>query len=262
MKSLFDKAIYKIIVLILVVVAVVTFREMIYTDNTVSTFFSSLIGEIPFAKMISDNVCKVLKMKNALPIMNYSSVMSDLLRLAIMACIQPVVIGLLTKIFLPVPQCRNQIIIGAFKPYELREDYMNSLSYKIKELLLNIVAVPILAVMSSHITSYFFSNIDAWVGEAGTVIAGIVTLLMVIGISIIPLVSRGVKLGVAVLWRLSVTLLSKMMNTFITNVLCMTILIALTGGVSSQIAGSIMALIIWLIIFDLGMQCLKRAIVS
>ena len=56
MRDWLDKFIYKIIVIIAVVLFVSAFRQMVYTDSSVNAFFSSLIIQIPFSKLISDYV--------------------------------------------------------------------------------------------------------------------------------------------------------------------------------------------------------------
>lgn len=253
---------YKMVVIITVILVIVGFRELIYTDSTVGAFFSTLIGQIPFAKLISDNVCKVLKFKQNIPIISTVSVMSDLLRLAIMALIQPVVMGFLTKIFLPVRRHTNQILLTTYAEYEMQEKYMNSFSYKIKELALNIIAAPLMALLAAGLTSQFFKILTDRVGNTGVISMGTVMIVVIVGLSIIPLLKAGMSVGRSVTWRLLITLASSMVNTFMTNALCIVVLLTVLGGVSEQIAGSILALVIWLIAFDCAMTPLKRAIVG
>ena len=80
--------------------------------------------------------------------------------------------------------------------------------------------------------------------------------------SLTPLLIGGVAVGTAILWRILVTLLSKMGTTFITNAMCLWVYIAILHGVEGEIATSIIALIVWLVIMDFGMKCLKYAIVA
>lgn len=260
MKRLFDRLLYKIAIIIVVILFIVAFREMVYTDSTVGAFFSSLIGQIPFAKVISDNVCKILKFKQTLPIADINSVLSDALRLVIMACIQPVIIDILTKIFLPFPRITNQILMTSYKRYEMQEEYMNSLSYKIKELLLNIIAVPLLAIMASYLTAQFFVKLKMLWGDNGIIAAGTIIIVLLVILSILQLCLKDVWFGRAIVWRLVITLFTNIANMFVINTLCVSILLALMGRVSSQIVGSIAALVLWMIIFDFALQCMKRAI--
>lgn len=97
-------------------------------------------------------------------------------------------------------------------------------------------------------------------GDNGVIAVGIIIIVLLVTLSILQLCLKDVWLGRAIAWRLVITMFTNIANTFVINILCIAILLALMGGVSSQIAGSIVALVIWLIIFDFALQCMKRAI--
>ena len=103
MSKLMDKLLYKILAIIIIVLFVVAFRELIITDKDFSTAFGALMGVLPFAKIISDVVCKILRYQYSIPLITTSSLLTDFIKLAFMAFIQPLIVGLFTALFLRIP---------------------------------------------------------------------------------------------------------------------------------------------------------------
>lgn len=254
MSKLIDKLLYKILAIIIIILFIVAFRELIVTDKDTSIAFGTLMGLLPFAKVISDVVCKILKYQYSIPLITTSSFLTDLIRLAFMAFIQPLVVGLFTAIFLRIP--------SSYTDYHDREKYMETFGYRVKELMLTVLTAPILAIIASWFSTWLFSYFANTFGDVVSVILGILSVIILGTVSIIPLLIGGVAVGTAILWRIIVTLLSKMGTTFITNAMCLWVYIAILHGVEGEIATSIIALILWLIIMDFGMNCLKYAIVA
>ena len=209
------------------------------------------MGLLPFAKVISDVVCKILKYQYSIPLITTSSFLTDLIRLAF---IQPLAVGLFTAIFLRIP--------SSYTDYHDREKYMETFGYRVKELMLTVLTAPILAIIASWFSTWLFSYFANTFGDVVSVILGILSVIILGTVSIIPLLIGGVAVGTAILWRIIVTLLSKMGTTFITNAMCLWVYIAILHGVEGEIATSIIALILWLFIMDFGMNCLKYAIVA
>ncbi|OUQ46895.1 hypothetical protein B5E64_02425 [Drancourtella sp. An12] len=254
MSKLIDKLLYKILAIIIIILFIVAFRELIVTDKDTSIAFGTLMGLLPFAKVISDVVCKILKYQYSIPLITTSSFLTDLIRLAFMAFIQPLVVGLFTAIFLRIP--------SSYTDYHDREKYMETFGYRVKELMLTVLTAPILAIIASWFSTWLFSYFANTFGDVVSVILGILSVIILGTVSIIPLLIGGVAVGTAILWRIIVTLLSKMGTTFITNAMCLWVYIAILHGVEGEIATSIIALILWLFIMDFGMNCLKYAIVA
>lgn len=140
MSKLIDKLLYKILAIIIIILFIVAFRELIVTDKDTSIAFGTLMGLLPFAKVISDVVCKILKYQYSIPLITTSSFLTDLIRLAFMAFIQPLVVGLFTAIFLRIP--------SSYTDYHDREKYMETFGYRVKELMLTVLTAPILAIIA------------------------------------------------------------------------------------------------------------------
>lgn len=252
MSKLVDHLFSKILAVIIIVLFVFAFRENILTNSEASTAFGALMGTLPFAKVITDMVCKILGFQYSLPIISTASVMTDLIRLAFMACLQPIIIGLLTAIFLPVP---------AKLDYAGQEEYMKSFSYKGKELLLTIISAPLLAIAAASLSATAFRFFVDQFGTIASIILGILTVAGLTAVSLVPLLVTGTTVATAIAWRLLVTLGAKMVTTFVTNAFCLGVYVALLGGIDGQIATSIISLIVWLIIMDFGVKCLQRSVV-
>lgn len=231
----------KIVIVIVVILFIVGFREMILTDDLAGSAFGELIGMLPFAKELADPISSILKCQYEVPIISNASVIESLLRLSIMACIQPLVMWLLIKVFLPLP--------GYLKHSYDMEAYMNSFSYKLKELLINITFCPLLAIGAAWLSTYAVNFLTSSLGSVGGILASLGGIIAGLGLSTIPLVVIGGKtLGFAIVWRLLVTVLPKMLEVFVTGTLCVSIYIAAVGGVQSRIIWSILGLIFWLVV--------------
>jgi hypothetical protein len=254
MSKLMDKLLYKILAIIIIVLFVVAFRELIITDKDFSTAFGALMGVLPFAKIISDVVCKILRYQYSIPLITTSSLLTDFIKLAFMAFIQPLIVGLFTALFLRIP--------SSYTDYRDREEYMRSFGYRAKELVLTVLTAPILAIVASWFSTWLFSYFTNTFGDVVSIILGVLSVVLLGAVSLIPLLIGGVAVGTAILWRILITLLSKMGTTFITNAMCLWVYIAILHGVEGEVVTSIIALIVWLVIMDFGMKCLQYAIVA
>lgn len=253
MSNLLNKMWSKLLALIVIVLFVVAFRDMILTDTEVSIAFGALMGTLPFAKQITDIICDIMKYQYTIPNITSTSIIADFLRLAVMASIQPIVIWILSLIFLKVPS----------GPYYEREEYMDGLNYRLKEMIITIITSPLIALVAAYLTSYISNYLTTNFGFWLSSIFGIVSVVVMSAISIIPLlIIGGITIGTAILWRVVVTLLGKMVITMGTNAICLWIYLSIVDGLYSQTFSAIIFLIAWLIIVDFGLQCLKRAIVS
>ena len=113
MSKLFDKFLTKMLAVIVIIVFIIGFREMILTDDNTATAFGALMGMLPFAEVVTDVICKILRYQYEIPVISTASVWTDLIRLALMACLQPIIVGLLTAMFLPLPAGDGQLRAGS-----------------------------------------------------------------------------------------------------------------------------------------------------
>lgn len=252
MSNIFSKLITRLVAVIVIIGFISYFRESILTDDGVSTAFGGLMGTLPFAKQVADIICKILKYQIQIKIVTSATLIEDFLKLAVMACIQSPVVGLLSVIFLRVPG-------GTIDAQEI---YMDRLGYQLRKMILTIISAPLIALaaagIATAISDYLTANYGAWMST----LLGIGAVIFVSAISLIPLLIARVALGTAILWRILVTLLGKMATTMGVNVCCIWLYISLAGGLHSQAFTAVLSLIVWLVIMDVGMQLLRRSIVS
>ena len=138
---------------------------------------------------------------------------------------------------------------------------MNSFIYRAKELLINIIACPVLALGAAWLSSILMNYLADMLGTVGGILTGLGAVIAGLGLSTIPLVTTGgMTLGLALLWRLLVTILPKILEVTITNTLCIAVYVAVVGGVQSQIVMSIGALLLWLIIWGFGLKLIMSSI--
>lgn len=249
MSELVGKTLAKLIAIVVIAGFVLGFREAVLTDKTLSAAFGGLMGAIPFAKLITDQVCRILKYGNSIPVISGTSVLADLLKLAVMALIQGPVIGFLTSIFLKVPSSGQ-------------EDYMKSAGYSAKSMIFKIVTAPFLAVAAAWISDWLLTWIQGSFGVAASAFLGIGTVSAAVLLSTLWLIRAGLSFGQALLWRLTITLGGKMTFTFLINAICLLIYVALLGGVEEAVWIAIISLILVLMVEELAMDLMKRAIVG
>lgn len=253
MSGILNKVFDKIVIIIVAALFIVGFREMILTEDLVGETFAELIGLLPFAEDIAEPIMTWFKCTYDVPIVSDGNVVTAILRLIIMACIQPLPIGILTTCFLSIPA-------GLKRSYEM-EAYMNSFGYRAKELLINIIACPLLALFAAWLSKIFMNYLSDALGTVGGILTGLGAVIAGLGLSTIPLVATGgMTLGLAILWRLLVTLLPKLLEVTVTNALCIALYVAVVGGVESQIILSSGALILWLIIWSVGFKLIMSCI--
>ena len=238
MSKIINKGISKIVAVIVIVLLASSFRKMM-SDEEFYTAFGGLMGTLPFAKQITDIVCKILKYQNNIPVFSNVTILEDILKLAIMAFLQPFAGTALTGLFLKVPS-----------NYKEREEYMEGAVYKMKELAVNVISAPIIEYVKNNL------------GNISSVIVAVASVVGVFAVSLIPLIKSGVSMLKAFLWRLTGMLVGGMIKSYGINAMSLALYIGILKGMPGMIGGSVLGLIIWLIIFDVGMKLIRESIVS
>ena len=250
MSKIINKGINKIVAVIVVVLLASSFRGMM-ADEEFYTAFGGLMGTLPFAKQITDIVCKILKYQNNIPIISNVTILEDTLKLVIMAFLQPYAGTALSGLFLKVP--------GNYKE---REEYMESMIYRTKELAVNVISAPILALLAAYLTTMIIEYVKNNLGNISSVIVAVISVAGLFTVSLIPLLKSGVSMLKAFLWRLTGILVNGMAKSYGINAMSLILYIGILKGMPGMIGGSVLGLIIWLIIFDVGMKLIRESIVS
>ncbi|WP_034447836.1 hypothetical protein [Butyrivibrio sp. AE2032] len=251
MSKILDKMWSKLLAVIVIVLFVIGFKELIVTDSKFSDAFGELMQTLPFSKLITSIICKVMKYQKAVPFKTSTDVIFDFVKLAVMATVQPAVVRLFSIIFLRVP--------GG--DYHEREDLMNGVGYRIKEMIITIFTAPFVAFIFSYIISQVSSNLADKLGQILSSVIGIVALIVICILSalILAIVGR-ISFGKALLWRISITLVGKMLQSTGTNAICLWIYLAIIEGISGQVISAIVAIVIWLIITETALRIIRHSI--
>lgn len=262
LSNIMNKVWEKIVAVIVIVIFIAVFKSTIIDDPNIYESFRELMGVLPFSEKISEIVCKVMGYSSTIPpVISKASFMTDVFKLPIMSCIQPLCVALLTKIFLPMPAASSTDFFIGRKKYESREKYMDSAGYRIKELLITVCTAPVFAYVAAILSDKLFNWLDTKTAGWVTIVVGVVISVISIGLSMIPLLILKVAVGVALAWQLVITLGYKILTTMITNALCIVLYIAIISKNDSKIFGSVVTLIVWLVLSDLLLQFLRRFIV-
>lgn len=248
---MFSKIFDKITIVIVALLLIMGFRELVLTDTAVSRFFAELIGMLPFAKQISYPIIAILKCEHSVPIISSIGVTESILRLVVMAFLQPLITGTLYRVFLPLP---------SHSPFFDLEAYMSSTGYRVKAFFINILSAPLLAACVAWLLAYAMKWLSALLGNVGAILTALLAIVIVFGLSLIPLVIKGTTLLAAFLWRLLVDLVPELLKVTVTNALCIAFYAALVGGVQNQAVTLLIILFIWLGFWSFGISLMSRCV--
>lgn len=252
MSKLTDKILHTIIMLTIIAMFLLAFKELLITDESVSQSFQGLMETLPFAKLLTKIVSKILEYQYKIRIITNQTLLNDFVKLAVMACIQPWMGKLTSTLFLKLPNVA----------WYDREKYMDSVGYKIKSAIISALTTPFIAIIASYATECIMSFFVDKFGNGLSIGIGILIIIVIIVISIIPLIGATTTFAFALVWRLAVTLLAKMVTTFFECLLCFGVYITILKGVSDEIIISILILFVMLAVMDFGIECLKYGIVG
>ena len=242
----------RIINIIVVLLFIVGFRSLILTDPTVSNAFEGLMGTLPFAEPFSKLACNILGVQNGQPLISTGGFIKDIAKLMVMACIQPPVTALCMLLFLRIP--------SGIQGIDAREAYMDRFGYRFREMLINVISAPFSAVFAGWLMERLLVWSSAQFGTLGSFLTGLISIIVALGLSAIPMVILGTTISVALLWRFMVTMLGGMLTALVTTLSSITLYYAFLNGLPSHVVGSIIGLLAGLIIVDIVIQCFQRVL--
>lgn len=251
MSRIMDKFLNKVIIVIIVVMFISGFRSLLTVEDFY-TALGGLMGTLPFSEQITDTICQLMQYYEKVPLSTTVTFWEDCLKLALMACIQPFVGTILSLIFLKVPEGN----------WHDREEYMQGSIYKGKEILVNVVTAPFLALIVAWISAAWLDYITQHWGNGISTVLKIASIVILFGASVVYLILAKVSVLKAIFWRLLVTFIGGMVKTYITNVLALALYVSLIGGLQNMVISSIIALVLWIIIAELIINCFKYIIVG
>lgn len=253
MSGFFSKIWSKLIVLIIAILLIIGLRELIFTDSSIAAAFGALMGSLPFSKQITDVICRILKCQQSIPLITTSSLITDLIKLALMSVIQPIVVALFTRIFLKIPYGSS---------YDM-EEHMNKFGYRIKELGISVLISPVIAAFVAYLTTLISYSLNNKFGGFLSTVIGILFVIVISVISTLPLIFfSGISFGKALIWRLVITLLGKMLTSIGITVCSLCLYISIISGLHQHILAFILVLLFWLIIMDIIIHAVQSLIAN
>ena len=117
-------------------------------------------------------------------------------------------------------------------------------------------------MLAAYLTTMIIEYVKNNLGNISSVIVAVASVVGVFAVSLIPLIKSGVSMLKAFLWRLTGMLVGGMIKSYGINAMSLALYIGILKGMPGMIGGSVLGLIIWLIIFDVGMKLIRESIVS
>lgn len=260
MSKIFEKLLYKILILVIVFSLIISFREKLITNSALKKLFETILGELPFIDLISDAVISVLGFNYKPPEFTVDKYFSDMIKLAVMTLLQPLTTSLLISMFLPMPP-RNQILQTSLLPMsEVYEDYTSTPGYMIKALIIQIISTVPLALLAGWLIGIIQVALSSALGGLGSGIVQTLILLVILILSVIRL--SGIIGGVAAafIWR-GGGFLIEMLKMIVTEFLCVLAYYAFISQKYGGLIPIIFAFVIWLVLMEQALKIFHEAVV-
>lgn len=249
MSGFVGKVVNTLIVVILVVVCLVSLRDMILTDNAVQDAFVAIFEPLPFSGQIAELICKTmgyqLGFQTQQAANTFLDILVDLVKIFAMTIVNPLIIRPVARLFLRVPD---------YLSWQDREAYMERPGYRVKECLIMVLLTPLSAYLASLATGKLLGMVYAKVGFGGLVLVSVVSLVLMILLSCLVLTIFGnFKFGFVLRYRLGFQLIDGLLKVVGINILCIFAGLAFYNDHGSQGLMMILLLCIYLAGIDLLM---------
>lgn len=279
MSSSIHSAIRKFILFIIMLFVFVHFWRQISTNDTLNKFVAEIMSNLPFCKIITDKLCTIMKWKlNPTSLVagnrwgndvTAEHILTETTKLAVLACLQPIVGYFLPRTILRLPRAYIEGD-GPQSNWEYQDEYMNRTGYRVREFVANVISAPLVAMLASWIIGKLYALVDLKLNHSAkpVIIIFIILIIALLLLSMIGMFHSGQYAAVGagrlfftgLLWRLLITTAAPLFNTFCTTALCYWIYLAFINDAGSQKTWSIISLIGYLIIWDIGFTFLRRAV--
>lgn len=252
-----EKATSKLMKCMLLVFVAVLFiiglRDVFLSDSEFRNSVEKVIGSLPFADQLKSLVCKILGEKANENALSQASVIEDLVKISILAVLQPAVCKALNLIIRPMP---------SYMSLEDQERRMDLMGYKFKGVIISMISVLGISVIASNLIGKMMEQLNDRVGSVGTLVIGIAIVVAFGIISVIALVLANVTVLTASVWRIMITYVSGICQNLVVSALWILLYVAFTEELYGSIPTVLITWLIFYIIFDYGMECLKLTIVK
>lgn len=219
MTKMLNRLLTGFLILIVVFVAVSALRADLLSGGAAYDAFVAVFDCFPFASEVAQIVANIGQYGITLQGLTPTNVINDIAKVFAMTVVCPVVIGLISSIFLREPD---------YKDWYDREKYMNGFGYRLKECLLSVVMMPVCAYITAQLLDLLQAWIQAKLYFLSPIIVSVVLLVGLLGLSIlVGGLFRPMSMMGLVGHRLVVDLLGSLLKVLGMNLLCFFIALAI-----------------------------------
>lgn len=249
MSGIFNKLFTKILIGIVVLLLIVGFGSAI-TEDGKEDAFDAAVEELPFAGPISKVIIGFMKLDKGEALVSADSILTDALKILVMALVHAPIVRFLSLAFAKVP---------GDTAYE-REQYMETLTYRIKELCIMVLTAIPTAFLAGIGVSAAKGAMEAKLGAVLTTIILVAALIVMLFISLRTLIGSGLSFGAALGWRTIDILYAGILRTVVTNTIAIWMYLFIKQGKYANVLPLLVSLFVLLALIEAGLSCMHRAL--
>lgn len=248
MSKLFSKLFTWFIILIIVVSVISSFRTGVMTGGEEYDMFVAVFSDFPFAEQMAEIVSNICQYRLTLQGLTSGNIITDLAKLFGMTLVCPLVMGFATMLLLPVPN---------YSDWYAREQYMSRPSYRIKEALVHMVAMPFCAWATAKLVEFVHNWLAARLPFLNPTVIGLAMLVLMIAAATVNLWLRsGFSFGSIFRHRLLDDLLGNLLKILGLNLFCF----AIALGILNDQGGVALSMVVLLFIYLAGISLMLDGI--
>lgn len=249
MSGIFNKLFTKILIGIVVLLLIVGFGSAI-TEDGKEDAFDAAVEELPFAGPISKVIVGFMKLDKGEALVSADSILTDVLKILVIALVRGPIVRFLFLTFAKVPG--NTV--------DEREQYMETLTYRIKELCIMVLTAIPIAFLAGIGVSAAKGAMEAKLGAVLTTIILVAALLVMLFISVRKCMGSDLSFGVAFGWRTFDILYDGILKTMVTNTIAIWMYLFIKQGKYANVLALLGLLFFLLVLLETVLYWVYRAL--
>ena len=243
MSNLFTRIFIWFILIVVFVSLLTGIQASMLTGDAAYDTVEAIFSFFPFAELTVKIINTILKFPDTLNI-SAGSVLMDLTKLLAMTIICPAIIGFAMRILLPLPGGNN---------WHQNEKHMRSITYRLQETLLYILAMPICAVITYFLLQLFYVKLALAFPLLPSFVISFLLFIIILALSLIsPIFVHHFDFLFILRHRLVNDLLGNLLNILLINAFCFFIVLCMLNDRQNLMIGAFLTLYISL--FGVGMM--------
>lgn len=243
MSKMTGKLVSGFIILVVVVTAIVSFREGLLSSGAEYDAFVAVFDCFPFANEMAAMAANIGQFGVTLQGLTPTNVLDDIAKIFGMAVICPLAIGITTAMCLKVPD---------YKDWYDKEQYMNSMGYRLKECALSVIMMPMCAYLTTWGLELFQASLQQKMPAVGSGLISLAVMILVFLASlVIGAIFKPMSMGFLVRHRLVHDLLGGVLKILGLNCVCFLIVLAILNDQGNVALMAVVTMFIYLAGIDL-----------